>query len=121
VLALELAGNTATRVPLWRKAGGFIVRLTAASCAAACAEVTATVYMHTSLLNATMGVQLGHGHELIVKCPFSGTNYSVFTPCDPATFTVAKAGATVLRLRSIGWEKSFRAYGIAHVSFSMGG
>jgi len=84
-------------------------------------ELTANVYMQTKLQNATMGVQLGYGPELVVKCPFSGTNSSIFTPCDPATFTVAKAGANVLRLRSIGWEKSFRAYSIANVSFTKGG
>ena len=84
-------------------------------------QLTATVYMRTSLQNATMGVQLGYGPELVVKCPFSGADHPGFTPCHPATFTVPTAGANVLRLRSIGWEKSFRAYSIANVSFTKGG
>jgi hypothetical protein len=82
-----------------------------------CAELEATVFMHTPLQNATMGIQLGYGPEIIVKCPCSGTNG--FTPCDPATFTVPKAGVNVLRLRSIGWAKTFRAYSIANISFAL--
>jgi hypothetical protein len=80
-------------------------------------KLMATVHMHTPRHNATMGVQLGPGPEQIVKCPYSGTNYSVWTTCDPATFDVAKAGVDVLRLRSIGPTKDYRAYSIASVEF----
>ena len=84
---------------------------------AAAGPVDATVFMHTSLTNATMGVQLNDAPEVLVACPLTpqGEDWS---PCDAAAFS-APAGVSVLRLRSIGWSSDFRAYSIANISFAL--
>ena len=80
--------------------------------------LSVTVLVHTTLSNATIGVQLGADPELIVKCPLTiSSPGDQWSPCDAALFTVKTPGVDVVRLRSIGWEKKFRAYSIANISF----
>jgi len=79
--------------------------------------LSATAFVHTSLTNATLGVQLNNLPELLVACPPTpaGEDWSA---CAAAVFAAAPAGVSVVRLRSIGWAPEFRAYSIANVSFA---
>jgi hypothetical protein len=85
-------------------------------------RLAVTAFMHTALTNATMGVQLGAAAEVIVKCPQTPTtppDAPHWSPCNVALFPVAGPGVDVVRLRSIGWEPTFRTYSIANISFTM--
>jgi len=85
-------------------------------------QLHATVHMHTQWTNATIGVQLGAGPEVIVKCPITPTapeGVSYWSQCDAALLVVTEPGVDVVRLRSIGWAPNFRTYAIANVTFTM--
>ena len=79
--------------------------------------ITATVWVHTGATNATIGVQLNAMPEVIVACPLTPQGLA-WSPCAPAALA-ATAGVSVVRLRSIGWTASYRAYAIANVSFAL--
>lgn len=85
---------------------------------AAPGALAATVLVHTPWPNATIGVQLNDAAEVIVPCPLTPPA-DAWSACAPATFAAAPAGVSVVRLRSIGWEPSFRTYSIANVSFTL--
>lgn len=79
--------------------------------------ITATVWVHTGATNATIGVQLNAAPEVVVACPLTPQGQA-WSPCAPAALA-ATAGVSVVRLRSIGWTASYRAYAIANVSFAL--
>jgi len=83
---------------------------------AAAGPISATVFVHTSWTNATIGVQLNDAPEQVVACPPTPDGQS-WSACAPALLD-APAGVSVAQLRSIGWAPEFRTYSIANVSFA---
>lgn len=79
--------------------------------------ITATAFVNTPWTNSTLGIQLNADAEVIVACPQTPHGVA-FSPCAPAALA-APEGVSVVRLRSIGWDASFRAYSIANVSFAL--
>ena len=75
-------------------------------------SVTVVVDTDPGVTNATIGVQLGAGPEVVVACP-AGSGVS----CAPALFPGASAGVDVVRLRSISGCPACRPYNIETVAF----
>lgn len=76
-------------------------------------NVTVVVETNAGVNNATIGVQVGAGREAIVTCPAAGTQ----GPCETAVFPETAAGVNVVRLRTISWCPSCRAYNIETINF----
>ena len=85
---------------------------------AAKGKLSVTVFVHTPLTNATIGVQLGADPEVIVKCALTPATEN-WSACDAALFRVTTPGVDIVRLRSIGREELSRSYSIANISFAM--
>lgn len=77
-------------------------------------SVVVVVDTDAGVTNATIGVQLGAGPEVIVACP-SGTGVA----CAPARFPAASPGVDVVRLRSISPCPSCRPYNIETLAFAV--
>jgi hypothetical protein len=77
--------------------------------------INAIIQMCTTWLNATISVQVNNDTEVIVPCPPTPGGYGHWSNCNTAQLN-APQGVSIIRLRSIGWESTFRTYSIANIT-----
>jgi hypothetical protein len=78
--------------------------------------LSATPFVSTQWSNATIGVQVNNGIEVLVACPPTPADVA-FSACEPARLS-APAGVSVVRVRSIAWAPQARPYAFANISFA---